>query len=375
MNKIYKLTLLAICFLENFATFAQSRYHVEVNSFGEYDMNGKTFVIIPSDENVNSTDLEFKEYSGYICRTLASTGAREVYNILDADVCILMHYEITNQSYTETVSVPVWGKTGISSITTNTYSTGNSNTYADASVSAYGNSAYGSGSSYTSGNENTTSTTNVNYSYGISGYKNVQRHVENYLRVINLYAYDNKHTDNPIILWKSNIMSEGTSNDIRKIIPYMSYVAMEGVNNNIHGNWYLETPHSSFDVFNDMKIRGENVYVAPVVEYFSNEYLKIVSIERKPNETVVTFFKPRKTDNVSFSSNAVLEYNGNKIKPIGSRNIRLGKRVRNSKNMLFNVIFPTIPKTVNVINISEEEDLKIKNPHDRKYWKNIHLEK
>ena len=370
-RKLFFIMTVLNCLL----SFAQSRYEVEVNSFGEYDMNGKTFVIIPADENVNSTDLEFKEYSGYICKTLASTGAREVSNILDADLCILMHYEITNQSYSETVSVPVWGKTGISSITTSTYSTGNSNTYANASVSGYGNSVYGSGSSYTNGSKNTTSTTNVNYSYGISGYKNVQRHVENYLRIINLYAYDNRNTENPIMLWKSNIMSDGYSNDIRKIIPYMSYVAMEGVNNNTHDSWYIETPHSSFDVFSKMKIRGENVYAAPIVDYYSNEYLKIVSIERKPNETIVTFFKPRSMDNVSFSANAVLEYDGNKIKPIDSDNIRLGKRVRNSKNMLFSIIFPAIPKTVSAINISEEEDLKIKNPRERKYWKGIHLNK
>lgn len=232
-RKLLFLVTIINCLL----SFAQLRYEVEVNSFGDYDMNGKTFVIIPADEKVNSTDLEFKEYSGCICKTLASTGAREASSILEADICILMHYEITNQSYSETVSVPVWGKTGISSITTNTYSTGSSNTYANASVSAYGNSAYGSGSSYTNGSSNTTSTTNVNYSYGISGYNNVQRHVENYLRIINLYAYDNKNTETPIMLWKSNIMSDGSSNDIRKIIPYMSYVAMEGVNNNTHDTW------------------------------------------------------------------------------------------------------------------------------------------
>ena len=367
--------LLFISIINCFLTFAGDRYEVEVNSFGEYDMNGKTFVIIPADENVNSTDLEFKEYSGYICKTLASTGAREVSSMLDADICILMHYEITNQSYSETVTVPVWGKTGIKSITSNTYSNGSSSTFGSAFVSAYGNSAYGSASSNTNASKNTTTTTNVNYSYGISGYNNVQRNVKNYLRIINLYAYDNQNTENPIMLWKSNIMSDGYSDDIREIIPYMSYVAMEGVNDNTHGSWDLNTPNSSFDVYNKMKIRGDNVYAAPLVDYYSNEYLKIVSIERKPNETIVTFFKPRSMANVSFSANAVLEFDGKKIKPIDSINIKLGKRVQNPNTMLFSIIFPAIPKDVTTINISEEEDLKIKNPRERKYWKGIRLVK
>lgn len=356
-------------------TYAQSRYEVEVNSFGEYDMTGKTFVIIPADENIPSSDLEFKEYSGYICKVLATTGAHEINNILDADICILMHYEITNQSYSETVSVPVWGKTGIKSITTNSFSIGNSNTSASASVSAYGNTAHGNGNSFTNGISNTTTNTSVNYSYGISGYNNVQRHVDNYLRIINLYAYDNKETENPIMLWKSNIMSDGSSNDIRKIVPYMSYVAMEGVNNNTHDSWYIDTPHSSFDVFKDLKIRGENVYAAPTVDYYSTEYLKIIAIERKPNETLVTFFKPRKMETVSFSQNAVLEYDGIRLKPFESKNIKLGKKIHNPRNMLFSVSFPAIPKEVNVITITEEGDDKIKNLRDRKYWKGIHLEK
>lgn len=89
----------------------------------------------------------------------------------------------------------------------------------------------------------------------------------------------------------------------------------------------------------------------------------------------MTFFKPRNMDNVSFSANAVLEYDGNKIKPIDSVNIRLGKRVRNAKNMLFSSVFPATPKTVSTINISEEDDIKIKNPREWKYWKGFHLNK
>jgi len=376
MNKIHKLTLLAICFLENFATFAQPHTEVEVNSFGEYDMNGKTYVIIPANDNIDENDLEFKEYSSYIKKILATAGARECSEFLNADICVLMHYEIANQSYSETVSVPVWGKTGISSISTNTYSTGSSNTYANANVSVYGNSAYGSGNSYTNGSSNTTSTTNVNYSYGISGYRNVQRHVDNYLRVLNLYAYENKDVEKPVMVWKTNIMSDGYTNNLRPIIPAMSYGILGCVGSNVQGTWNVYDNNLSFQFFCKFKINGENIYAAPVIDYFaSDERLKIIAIERKPNETIVTFHKAYGLPTVFVSSKMYLEFDGNKLYPLSSENIKLGKTVRNSRNLFFSVHYPAIPKDIKIINISEEDDLKIKNPRERKYWKGIHLNK
>ncbi len=373
--KMKKKLLFVLAMLSCLVSFAKSRYVVEVNSFGEYDMNGKTFIIIPADEGVNKTDLEFKEYSGYICKVLATAGAREVEDVNNADICILMHYEITDKSYNETVAVPIIGKTGINSITTNTNSSGNTNTFANVNVSAYGNGAYGSGNSNKQTNKNTTSTTNVNYSYGITGYNNVEKHVEKFLRVINLYAYENKNLTTPNMLWKSNIMSEGWNNDLRTIFPYMSYIAMNGVNKNEHNTYSIETPHSSFDVFQNMKIRGDNTYPAPIVDMYSNEDIKIASIERKPNETIITFFKPKDTKSISISENIILEYDGNIIKPLDATNIKLGKKIKKDSNMLFSISFPAIPKDVRLINISEEKDDKIKDPRDKKYWKGIHLEK
>lgn len=357
-------------------SFAQYYYEVEVNSFGEYDMNGKTYVIIPTNENIDENDLEFKEYSSYVKKILATAGARECSESLKADICVLMHYEIANQSYSETVSVPVWGKTGISSITTNTYSTGSSNTYANASVSSYGNSAYGSGNSYTNGSSNTTSTTKVNYSHGISGFNNVERHVENYLRVLNLYAYENKTAEKPVMVWKANIMSDGSTNNLRPIIPAMSYGILGCIGSNIQKIWNVSDKNSSFQLFCKFKINGENIYTAPAVDYFaSDERLKIIAIERKPNETIITFHKAKGLPTVFISSKMHLEFDGNKVYPSSSENIKLGKTIRNSKDLFFTIHYPAIPKEIQTINISEEDDVKIKNIKDRKYWKGIHLKK
>lgn len=326
---------------------AQVRFDVEINSFGEYDMQGKTFVIIPASERTDPTDLEFREYSSLICKALATAGAKESAIEKDADVCILMHYEITDHSYVESISIPIWGETGIRSVTTSTYAT----------------------------SLGITSTTSVNPSYGITGSSELEWKVSRYMSVINLYAYDNKETTKPLMLWKTNIVCHSPLKDIRKTIPPMSYVAMEGISSNVSDSYYIRLPHSSFDVFKSFKIRGNNIYPAPFVENFLTSELKVVSVEKTSNETVVTFFKTRNMDVLRISPNITLQYSDSKLLPIRAENIKLGKKIRNGKNMLFSIHFPAIPADVKNIVITEEFDEKIKNVQERKYWRGIRLEK
>lgn len=365
--------LLSFLFLQIPLKAQYTNYSVDVSSFGEYDMIGKTYVIIPANEELDVNDLEFKEYSSYVKKVLAVAGAREASDFINADLCILMHYEITDKSYEETVSRPVFGQTGIKSITTNTNTTTNRNTYGQGSVSTYGNSAYGNANINSSANRNTTSTSNINYSYGVTGYRTVQRHVEKYLRIINLYAYEN--VENSPMVWKRNIMSDGSSDKLRELIPVMSYCAIDKIGVNYEGNFNLYPDgHMSFDFFKKFKLNN-NMHIAPLIEYYSNEGIGIVAIERKPNETIVFFHKQRGIEKMSISPQIYLEYSGNKVYPVNSVNIKLGKTVKDVRGLFFAVHFPAIPKDVTQINISEEEDLKIKDPVKRKYWKGIQLVK
>jgi hypothetical protein len=110
-----KYLLLLTALMLSTVSYAQfSCYEVKVNSFGDYDMNGKTFVIVPYDNEIDANDFEFKEYASHIKKVLATLGATES-NATDADLYIQLHYEITDKSYQKTVSQAVYGQTSVSS--------------------------------------------------------------------------------------------------------------------------------------------------------------------------------------------------------------------------------------------------------------------
>ena len=367
-----KYLLLLLTTILSIVSYSQTIV-IEVNSFGEYDMNGKTFVIIPLNNEIDAEDLEFKEYATYIKKILAMLGATES-NKTDADLYIQLQYDITDKSYQETVSEAVYGQTTVSSITTNTNTTTTTKTDTKAKVSVYGNTAYGNAKSEKKKNENTNSTTNVTYNYGITGYKDVQQNVALFQRVMSLYAYENNNAEKPVMVWKSNLVSSGASDELREIVPAMSYAALGYIAVNANETINIKEKSDSYKLFCNLNINSKNIYIAPTVEYFSaDENLKIVAIEKKPNETIVTFLKTNNIPTISISSKMFLEYNGNKIYPTTSENIKFDKIKKDKKNLLFNVHYPAIPKDVTSINISEEEDSNIKKAQDRKYWKGIQL--
>ena len=177
------------------ATFVQDGtgkyYAVSVNSYGNYDLKGKTYYIESGDETISSNDLEFKEYASYLKEDLKIQGAQEIADKKHADMCILLNYCITDKSYQESIPVPEYGRTTVSSTKTE----GNTTTY--------------------------------QYNYGTTGYHYVQKNVSNFLRIVNIYAYDNKTLDSePIMVWKTNLASEGSKSDLRKIVPHLLYVGM-----------------------------------------------------------------------------------------------------------------------------------------------------
>lgn len=349
MKKLNLLFLTVALFFGISTAYSQDRYEVLVDSYGEYNMSGKTYALIPSSDRIDSNDLEFKEFSTYIKKILAAAGAREAIVPSIADLSIIMHYEITDKSYVERVSVPIFGNTGVKSVETTTTTNGST----------------------------VKSTTNVTPTRGIVGYREVVRDVENFLRVINLYAYENKVTDKPVMLWKTCITSDGYKNNLRDVFPAMSYIALDRIAVSTKVDQWLKGSNTSFQLFTNLKINGDNVFTAPTIDFFNaDEKLRIVAVERKPNETIVTFCKLRDLPSVSISSKMYLEFDNNKVYPVSAQNIKFDKVVKGDNTIhLFSIHYPAIPKNVTLINISEEADEKIKQVQKRKYWKGIHLVK
>ena len=177
-------------------------YEAEIQSFGNYDMEGKTFYVISANPNISNKDLEFLDYKDYITQCLILKKAILCENSDSADVCVLFDYGVVDKSYVANVPIPIWGITGSTSVTTTS-----------SYVGRYG--------SFLS------STTVSSVTTGVTGILNQKENIQDYRRVINLYAYDNKdRTSDPVMLWKTNVSSSGISRDLQEVIPYIAYLAL-----------------------------------------------------------------------------------------------------------------------------------------------------
>jgi hypothetical protein len=200
MKKILVLMALVMAMAAN--AHGADIYEAEIQSFGNYDMAGKTFYVISANPNVSNNDLEFLDYKDYITQCLILKKAILCENSDSADVCVLFDYGVVDKSYVANTAIPIWGVTGSTSV---------------ATTSSY----IGRGGAFLS------SVTTNSISTGVNGVLNVNKNVEKYRRVINLYAYDNKdRSGDPVMLWKTNIISEGENRDLQKVIPYIVYTAI-----------------------------------------------------------------------------------------------------------------------------------------------------
>lgn len=204
----YFYLLLIIYFLTSCAsmynTTSNDRYVVEVDAYGNDSyLNSKKYIIASGDSTVNESNLQYIEFSDYIKKILASKGYTETQDWDEADLMIFFKYGISDpETFQQTYAVPTWGQTGVSSTTTR----GNVN------VNPYGN------------NIDYNQTTTSNPTYGITGTRNVSQTYTKYFRYVTLTAYDlnlYKENEKEKIVWNTIITSDGSSDDLRKVIPYM----------------------------------------------------------------------------------------------------------------------------------------------------------
>ncbi len=175
------------------ATMASAMYITATyNTFGTYDFTGKHFYIIPADPEISPKDLEFKEYAQFVSALFKSSGAIEAQDPALAEVCVMINYRLTDHSYVEVVPVPIRDVVGKVLKTEHT---------PDRGV--------------------VTTAENI---YGTVGYEDKVKEVRDFRRVLNIYAFDNlDYEDDPDMLWKCNIISDGSTNSLQYALPAMVY--------------------------------------------------------------------------------------------------------------------------------------------------------
>lgn len=203
-RKLQSVTLkvFAIFFI-GFNSCSQSlMFTVTIDSIGsDVRIGSRTYVLVPTMEDVKVTDLRFIEFANQIHKALSKKGYVKVDNPEEADIAIFVTYGIGNpQEHRYSYTLPVWGQTGVASSSTsgNVYVFGNAATYST----------------------NTTHTP----TYGIVGSNTYQGTYITYFRYLKLDAFDlRKLRDEKqeTQIWSTTVTSTGSSDDLRLVFPYM----------------------------------------------------------------------------------------------------------------------------------------------------------
>lgn len=201
-NILFTSLLAGVALLSGCASIQPTRFVSDVDSLSQTDaVAKKRYVLMPGGKGVDAGDLQFQEFAAYIEKVLAEKGFVKASTFQVADIVIFLAYAIGDpKTYQYTYSLPTWGQTGVSS--SNTYGT----------VSSYGSMATYSG------------TTTYTPTYGVTGSTTHVGTDTVYTRFLFLDAYDvptyvkEKKMSQ---VWKTNVVSTGSSGDLRLVVPYM----------------------------------------------------------------------------------------------------------------------------------------------------------
>lgn len=203
LKSILLASLLAgVALLSGCATVQPTRFVSNIDSFAQPDAAAKKrYILLPGGKGVEPGDLQFQEFAAYVEKILSEKGFVKAASFQDADVAIFLAYAIGDpQTYQYTYSIPTWGQTGVSS--SNTYGT----------VSSYGGMATYS------------ATTTYTPTYGITGSTTHIGTSTLYTRFLSLDAYDVQtyvKEKRMAQVWKTDVVSTGSSGDLRLVVPYM----------------------------------------------------------------------------------------------------------------------------------------------------------
>ena len=224
---------------------AQS-YYVEVDSYGSYDVYGKSFYVLSGDEGVADNDLQFREFVGYIEQAMIMKGAQVSETLENAELVLLLRYGLSDESYTTIRSIPTRGQIG-TTVKTKSSTSGNS-----------------------------TTTTTVTPKYGITGYRSEEKRVRQFRRNFELTAFESSKPDQ--MIFKLLATSEGYNDDLRAVYPILVYTSIKyiGESTGVKKEFKIKDTDPTLNLFIEKK------YVHPKLTYkpkLINRSLKHPSVE------------------------------------------------------------------------------------------------
>jgi hypothetical protein len=182
-----------------------SLQHIDmsVNALSARDASpsaNSSYVLVPGQADVALGDLQFQEFSRYVERVLSTHGMQRTFDREKAQTVVTLSYGIGDpQVFTQQISVPVFGQTGISSLNTTGQVVGNT----------------------------FKSTTTVTPTYGITGYSQSTSSQTFFMRNMKLTAFKKEEVVRGSFnqLWMVSVASAGPTADLRLVFPYLATAA------------------------------------------------------------------------------------------------------------------------------------------------------
>lgn len=372
MKKLYLLSTLMLVMMMVVMIpqkLSATSFTTNVTSFGTYDFSGKHFCILSYVENISSDDVEFKEYAKYISYAFQLKGGIEVSpQSEEAEICILLSYDIKDASYIRTVSEPVWGQTTVSSVTAH---------------------------------ENLSGGTSYDYSYnrGVVGYKQSEQKVNLFVRYIDLFVYElptDKNAEHKMV-WKAYAKSEGYRDNLYYVFPAMAYSLTDYIGittaryKKVSDKDRIYEDNIYYKLFEQGKLHRKNITTCPLRNIVQNPKKNgtradIIYIVKNRKSTVICVYLYGKT---KLFRNTYIEYDHQKypLKAMKRGNAIDGSTTAipisdNQNNVIYNtkrwlygyfmLYFPPLPENAYVIDILSNKSNDKKSSEDL-IWKEIQL--
>lgn len=332
------------------------KYETYITAFGKMETKDIKFFIEPADENISPNDLEFKEYAKYVAAYFEMWGAKQVDEIKQADVFILVDFGI-GETKPLIYHNPIWGRTGVSSQET---------TY-------YKNSTY----------------TSYSYDYGVVGYNTEE--IDQYRKYINLHVYKQNEDKNPTPVWKAEIVCTSSGSNLAGAIPVMMWNARYQIGENRQDvrnfpckidnkEWADWEEYNHFSAYIS-KNTGEPLHGFATDWTFWGKTAKTLlypqALYYDKNYCYVIFYCPvyniyplSMAYEYKIPTNTYIEYDGKKYQANKSYGFEFDKKNKNPYQRTFTIRFERLPDDAIRNEISIYSDVKGK----RKYgWENIYI--